>query len=221
LGYSTNSHAYKVYNMRTETVKESINVVIDDEIGAHSKDETSYAVVELVSIPLISPTTTNVLPNSTDAVPTDEIDPTSNQNPELINPSIEPASWVKLNHPSRQLLGNLNEGRRLRSRIINPSNEVANQLTYNCYLAEFEPKKVEDALQDGNWVTVMLDEFHQFTHNDVWNLVSKPSNQNIIGTKWIFKNKSNKHDTVIRNTARLVAQGYTQIDETFALVARL
>ena len=44
--------------------------------------------------------------------------------------------------------------------------------------------------------------------------------------KWIFKNKSDEHGTVIRNKSRLVAQSYTQVegvdfDETFALVARL
>ena len=48
----------------------------------------------------------------------------------------------------------------------------------------------------------------------------------MIGPKWIFKNKSNEHGTVIRNKSRLVAQGYTQVegidfDETFTLVARL
>ena len=48
----------------------------------------------------------------------------------------------------------------------------------------------------------------------------------MIGTKWIFKNKSDEHGTVIRNKSRLVAQGYTQVeridfDETFTLVARL
>jgi hypothetical protein len=72
----------------------------------------------------------------------------------------------------------------------------------------------------------MHEELHQFTRNDVWTLVPRPSDHNVIGTKWIFKNKSNKHGTVIRNKARLIAQGCTQIegvdfDETFAPIAHL
>jgi hypothetical protein len=55
----------------------------------------------------------------------------------------------------------------------------------------------------------MLDELHQFTRNDVWTLVPQSVDHNIVGTKWIFKNKSDEHGTVIRNKARLVAQGYT------------
>ena len=72
----------------------------------------------------------------------------------------------------------------------------------------------------------MHEELHQFVRNDVWELVPRPKGVNVIGTKWIFKNKSDEHGTVIRNKSRLVAQGYTQVkeidfDETFALVARL
>ena len=60
----------------------------------------------------------------------------------------------------------------------------------------------------------------------MWTLVPRPSELNVIGTKWIFKNKTDEHGTIIRNKARLVAQGYTQVegidfDETFAPVARL
>ena len=61
--------------------------------------------------------------------------------------------------------------------------------------------------------------------NNVWDLVPKPERKNTIGTKWVFRNKLNEHGEVIRNKARLVAQGYSQqgIDytETFAPVARL
>jgi len=72
----------------------------------------------------------------------------------------------------------------------------------------------------------MLDDLNQFRRNDVWNLVPKPQQKNIIGTKWVFRNKLNKQGEVVRNKARLVAQGYSQqegIDYTkkFALVARL
>lgn len=72
----------------------------------------------------------------------------------------------------------------------------------------------------------MQEELNQFTKNEVWDLVPRPTDANIIGTKWIFVNKSDEHENVVRNKARLVAQGYSQIegldfDETFALVARL
>ncbi|MDQ4227199.1 reverse transcriptase domain-containing protein, partial [Pseudomonas aeruginosa] len=67
---------------------------------------------------------------------------------------------------------------------------------------------------------------NQFTRNDVWELVPRPEDKTIIGTKWVYKNKMNEQGEVVRNKARLVAQGYCQevgidYDETFALVARL
>ena len=60
----------------------------------------------------------------------------------------------------------------------------------------------------------------------MWELVPRPKDTYLIGTKWIFKNKTDEDGEVMRNKLRLVAQGYTQIegidfDESFALVARL
>ena len=73
----------------------------------------------------------------------------------------------------------------------------------------------------------MHEELNNFTRNEVWSLVARPKgNHNVIGTKWVFKNKQDEHGQVTRNKARLVAQGFTQIEgldfgETFAPVARL
>ena len=92
------------------------------------------------------------------------------------------------------------------------------------FLSNIEPKNVKEALTDANWIEAIQEELEQFLHNKVWNLVPCPVNTNIICTKWIFKNKSDEFGTIIRNKARLVAQGYTQVegidfDESFAPVA--
>ena len=60
----------------------------------------------------------------------------------------------------------------------------------------------------------------------MWFLVPKTNDMNIIGTKWVFRNKMDEDGNIVRNKARLVAKGYNQeegidFDETYALVARL
>ena len=72
----------------------------------------------------------------------------------------------------------------------------------------------------------MHDELLQFQRNDVWTLVPRLEGELIIDTKWIVRNKSDEDCNVIRNKARLVAQGYSPMegvdyDETFAPVARM
>ena len=71
----------------------------------------------------------------------------------------------------------------------------------------------------------MQEELNNFERNQVWTLVEWP-NTNVIGTKWVFCNKQDENGVVTRNKARLVAQGFTQVEgldfeETYALVARL
>ena len=82
-------------------------------------------------------------------------------------------------------------------------------ITHSCYLSQFELKKVDEELQDADWVNSMHEKLHQFVRNDMWELVPKPKRVNVIKTKWIFKNKTDEDGTIIRNKSRLIAQGYT------------
>ena len=57
-------------------------------------------------------------------------------------------------------------------------------------------------------------------------MVSRPVDQNVVGTRWVFKNKLNADGKIVRNKARLVAKRYIQIfgvdfKESYAPVARL
>ena len=97
---------------------------------------------------------------------------------------------------------------------------------FHNFLSQEEPIKVEDALKDSDWVTAMQEELNEFERNKVWQLVPRPKNRSVVGTKWVFRNKTDADEIVIRNKSRLVAKGYSQqegidCDETFALVARL
>jgi hypothetical protein len=94
------------------------------------------------------------------------------------------------------------------------------------FVALFEPRDIGHALSDSSWVNVMHEELENFERNQVWTLVEPPHGVNVIGTKWVFKNKQGKDGEVVRNKARLVAQGFSQLEgldigETFAPVAHL
>jgi hypothetical protein len=128
-----------------------------------------------------------------------------------------PSTRVQKNHPQDLIIGSPSQGITTRSRDI---------ISNSCFVSKVEPKNVKEALTDEFWINAMQEELIQFTRNEVWDLVPRPEGINVIGTKWVFKNKSDEKGVVTRNKARLVAQGYTQIegvdfDETFAPVARL
>ncbi|GJR97977.1 putative ribonuclease H-like domain-containing protein [Tanacetum coccineum] len=140
-----------------------------------------------------------------------------------MNGSPIPTAKIDKDHPKDQIIGDLNSAIQTR-RMTKISDEHAmvcyinkqkrtNHKDYqNCLFAYFlsqkEPKKVIQALEDPSWVEAMQEELLQFKLQKV------------------FRNKKDERGIVVRNKARLVAQGYTQeegidYDEVFAHVARI
>jgi hypothetical protein len=96
--------------------------------------------------------------------------------------------------------------------------------TNTLFIALFKPRDIGHALSDSSWVNTMHEELENFERNQVWILVEPLRDVNIIGTKWVFK--QGEDGEIVRNKARLVAQGCSQVEgldfeETFAPVARL
>ncbi|GKE68455.1 putative ribonuclease H-like domain-containing protein, partial [Tanacetum coccineum] len=93
-------------------------------------------------------------------------------------------------------------------------------------IVNIEPKKISQALEDESWVDAMQEELLQFKIQKVWILVDLPLGKKAIGTKYVYKNKKDERGVVVRNKARLIAQGHRQeeginYNEVFAPVARI
>nr|GEY83846.1 retrovirus-related Pol polyprotein from transposon TNT 1-94 [Tanacetum cinerariifolium] len=87
-------------------------------------------------------------------------------------------------------------------------------------------KNIKEAMAYHNWIESIQDELNQFKMLQVWELVPRPEGKNIIALKWLWKNKCDAKNIVVRNKTRLVAKGYKQevgidFEESFALVACL
>ncbi|GKA23485.1 retrovirus-related pol polyprotein from transposon TNT 1-94 [Tanacetum coccineum] len=89
-----------------------------------------------------------------------------------------------------------------------------------------QTRRMSKNLEEHGFIEAMQEELLQFKLQEVWTLVDLPCGKRAIGTKWVFRNKKDERGIVIRNKARLVAQGYTQeegidYDEVFAPIARI
>ncbi|GKB83471.1 putative ribonuclease H-like domain-containing protein [Tanacetum coccineum] len=133
---------------------------------------------------------------------------------------------LQLATQTRKMLKNLEEHRFVSTIQQRTNHKDLQNCLFACFLSQEEPKKVIHALKDPSWIEAMQEELLQFKLQEVWTLVDLPNGKRAIGSKWVFRNKKDERGIVIRNKARLVAQGYTQeegidYDEVFAPVARI
>jgi hypothetical protein len=122
-------------------------------------------------------------------------------------------------HPQDLIIGSPSKG------VMTRYQKLASFIDHS-FVSCIEPKYVEEALQDLDWVNAIDEELNNFTRNEVWTLEERPQDARIIGTKWVFQNKQDDQGIIVRNKARLVAKGFSQVEgldfgETFAPVARL
>ncbi|KAL6342710.1 hypothetical protein AAG906_013116 [Vitis piasezkii] len=216
LGYSSKSRAYRVYILSSKCMVESINVIVDD-IGSRSRECDDDRIDVSKDIEVIEEKSEDEK-LSEDEEKKDEQGKKGDRG--RIEPSKKNKSRVPKNHPLSNVIGNYEDS------MVTRRQSKLNEVSYVCYTSQIEPKNVEEALNDEAWVDALHEELNQFSRNDVWFLVPRPKDVNVIGTKWILKNKMDENGVIVRNKARLVAQGFKQIegidfDETFAPVARL
>ncbi|GJW36028.1 putative ribonuclease H-like domain-containing protein [Tanacetum coccineum] len=160
----------------------------------------------------------------------------------VVNVSPIPTSRIISSHPSALILGDPTSAVQTRSKVNKSSGAHAfvsyvqkqrrnnhkdfQHCLFACFLSQNEPKKISEALEDESWVDAMQEELLQFKIQKVWILVDLPYGKKAIGTKWVYRNKKDERGVVVRNKARLVAQGHRQeegidYDEVFAPVARI
>nr|GFA44480.1 hypothetical protein [Tanacetum cinerariifolium] len=141
--------------------------------------------------------------------------------PTFNQPQLFEYLWTK-DHPLEQVLGNPSKLVQTRRQIATDPEMCMFALT----VSTAEPKNVKEAMANFAWIEAMQDELHQFDRLQFWELVDKPFGKTVIRLKWLWKNKKDEDQTVIRNKARLVAKGYAQeegidFEESFAPVAHL
>ncbi|GKB65255.1 retrovirus-related pol polyprotein from transposon TNT 1-94 [Tanacetum coccineum] len=208
LGYSLVSKAFRVFNTRRHNVsfKEPYKcpepVVLETEVSSDqngqtdqndqsiSKHSSSLKVEDILvqdTIPILNPPLP--IPSVVTLAPQDRW--SQEKHIELVN-----------------IIGNPGAGMLTRAMSKELNVASAHECLFVDFLSEEEPKKVSEALKHPRWVDAMQDELNQFAKNKVWTLVPTSYGKTIIGSKWVFKNKRDETGIVIKNKARLVAQGY-------------
>ncbi|GJY79623.1 retrovirus-related pol polyprotein from transposon TNT 1-94 [Tanacetum coccineum] len=165
---------------------------------------------------------TNIHPTTEPSTPTHvNAEENNNDQAEFTNPLYLEYRWTK-DHPLTQVRRNPSKPVQTRRQLATDPEMCMFALTVSIV----EPKTIKEAMADSAWIEVMQEELHQFDRLQVWELVDKPFGKNVIKLKWLWKNKKDEDQTVIRNIARLVAKGYAQeegidFEESFAPVACL
>jgi len=166
---------YKCYNIRLNKVVESIHVTINETDRLESKEEENKSMEQLFEEEAEDEVEEEDEENLTE----------TEEQVQQVSPKT-PSKRVQKNHPSDQIIGNKDAGVETRRKIRSL------EQTHLALLYTIEPNYFEEASKDEFWNKVMDEELDQIEKNDTWELVPRPKNKNVIGTKWVFRNKLNE-----------------------------
>nr|GFB59063.1 Gag-Pol polyprotein [Tanacetum cinerariifolium] len=201
---------------------ENVPLVQEPQVRQTSTASTSTA--DNVSIPTNSFSHATNIPIPSQDVdelnPNDMVDGNTFANPSTS--AAAEASSSQNDHPLEQVIGEPSRPVLTRNQLRSDGDMCIYALT----VSTMEPKNVKEAMTDPAWIESMQEELLQFKRMDVWVLVPILDNISPLTLKWIFKNKHDEEQTVIRNKSRLVVRGYRQeegleFEESFAPVARM
>ncbi|GJW28135.1 retrovirus-related pol polyprotein from transposon TNT 1-94 [Tanacetum coccineum] len=249
IGYAPKKKAYRIYNRRTQKIIETIHVNFDELTAMASEQLCSGPGLQCMTHATSS---SGLVPNP---IPQQPCIPPPRDNwerlfqpmfNEYFNPKTIVVSPVPVTAAPRAVdlaitcvLKNLQKHHILHADLLHESlhedltsqgssSNVRPIHTHLNHLEDrlIEPKNFKQAMTEPSWFDAMQEEIHEFERLQVWELVPCPDKVMLIKLKWIYKVKTDKFGGVLKNKARLVAQGFRQeegidFEESFAPVARI
>nr|GEV32126.1 hypothetical protein [Tanacetum cinerariifolium] len=211
VGYSTQIKASYYDNSDPGPQLQNVSSSVDAHVPSQQELDLLFGPLydeffNACSNPQDKQPSTNIQPTSAPSSPTyDHVEENNDyqeegehvQDDEFTNPLYHPLKQVREN-PSRPV--------QTRRQLAT----YPKMCMFALIVSTAEPKNIKEAMADSAWIEVMHKELHQFDRLQVWKLVDKPFGKMIIRLKWLWKNKKDEDQTVIRNKARLVAKGYAQ-----------
>ncbi|GKB26044.1 retrovirus-related pol polyprotein from transposon TNT 1-94, partial [Tanacetum coccineum] len=226
VGYSINSKAFRVFNTKTRKVKENLHITfLENKPNVAGSGPDWLFDIDLLTNsmnyePVTAGNQTNRNASIKDNVNAKEGYATSTNRVSIVSPSVSAVGQSFNNAdelPTDPLMPNLKD--------------TTDLLNTGIFSGAYDDEDVGAKADLNNLKTTMnieamQDELLQFGLQKVWRLVDLPKGKPAIGTKWVYRNKKDERGIVVRNKARLVAQGYTQeegidYNKVFAPVARI
>ncbi|GJW35251.1 retrovirus-related pol polyprotein from transposon TNT 1-94 [Tanacetum coccineum] len=242
VGYSMNSKAFRVYNIRTRKVEENLHIrfLEDKPIIAGDGPKWLFDIDVLTKsmnyVPVVAGTNSNDLVGTEESIGAGHSSKeTGSSQDYILMPLWKDVTTAPLEATHADFFGDETEvdmSNITTTYLVpsTPNTRIHKDHSLDHVIGDVqsgeEPKKVIQALKDPSWIEAMQEELLQFKLQQVWTLVDLPHGKRAISTKWVYKNKKDERGIMIRNKARLVTQGYTQeegidYDEVFAPVARI